>query len=195
MLKTSDSLPNALYNIRAEEITARGIDIPGLLQGQNVTAKSITIVKPVIEIINTGADKPKAFTYNDTLDLYKKILGRFNSISSDTIQVIKGTVLITDKNGKALTTFENINISLNHFLIDSTKNYQHIISYFIKDVKVTVENIQLPESANGSRINITNLLYDAPKKLLHVAAVRQYKPHDTKTHSRYKKCAGKPVKH
>lgn len=195
MLKTSDSLPNALYNIRAEEITARGIDIPGLLQGQNVTAKSITIVKPVIEIINTGADKPKAFTYNDTLDLYKKILGRFNSISSDTIQVIKGTVLITDKNGKALTTLENINISLNHFLIDSTKNYQHIISYFIKDVKVTVENIQLPESANGSRINITNLLYDAPKKLLHVAAVRQYKPHDTKTHSRYKKCAGKPVKH
>ena len=180
MLQTSDSLPNALYNIRAEEITARGIDIPGLLQGQNVTAKSITIVKPVIEIINTGADKPKAFTYNDTLDLYKKILGRFNSISSDTIQVIKGTVLITDKNGKALTTLENINISLNHFLIDSTKNYRHIISYFIKDVKVTVENIQLPESANGSRINITNLLYDAPKKLLHVAAVRQYKPHDTK---------------
>jgi hypothetical protein len=179
MLKTSDSLPNALYNIRADEITATGIDIPGLLKGQNVTAKSITIIKPVIKIINTGADKPKPFTYKDTLDLYKKILGRFNSISTDTIQVIKGTVLITDKKGKELTTLDNINISLNHFLIDSTRNYQNLISYFIKDVKVTIQNIQLPEFANSSRINITNLLYDAPKKLLHLDAVQQYKLNDT----------------
>lgn len=66
-------------------------------------------------------------------------------------------------------------------MIDNTKNYQHIISYFIKDVKVTVENIQLPESANSSRINITNLLYDAPQKLLRVAAVQQYIPHDAKS--------------
>lgn len=151
-----------------------------LLKGQNVTAKSITIIKPVIKIINRGADKPKPFTYKDTLDLYKKILGGFNSISTDTIQVINGTVLITDKKGKELTTLENINISLNYFLIDSTRNYQNLISYFIKDVKVTIENIQLPEFANSSRINITRLVYDAPKKLLHLDAVQQYKLHDTK---------------
>ena len=180
MLKTSDSLPNVLYNIHADEITATGIDIPGLLKGQNVTAKSITVIKPVIKIINTGADKPKPFTYKDTLDLYKKILGGFNSISTDTIHVINGTVLITDKKGKELTTLANINISLNHFLIDSTRNYQNLISYFIKDVKVTIENIQLPEFANSSRINITRLVYDAPKKLLHLDAVQQYKLHDTK---------------
>ncbi|WP_301923542.1 hypothetical protein [Ferruginibacter sp.] len=112
--------------------------------------------------------------------MYKKILGGFNSISTDTIQVINGTVLITDKKGKELTTLENINISLNYFLIDSTRNYQNLISYFIKDVKVTIENIQLPEFANSSRINITRLVYDAPKKLLHLDAVQQYKLHDTK---------------
>jgi hypothetical protein len=159
VLQSTDSLPNVLYNIRAQEVTARGINIPGLLTGHQVTAQSITILQPVIQIINTGADKPKPFTLNDTMELYKKILGSFKSISADTIQVIKGTVLITDKKGKALTTLENINISLNHFLVDSTKDYQNIISYFIKDVKVMVENIQLPESAEGNRINLTNLVY------------------------------------
>jgi hypothetical protein len=179
MLKADDSLPNTLYNISAEEVTARGVDIPGLLQGNNVSAKAIIINKPRIQIINTGADKPKPFNYNDTLELYKKILGRFNSIRGDTIQVINGTVLITDKKGKPLTTLENINISLNHFLIDSTRNYENIISYFIKDVTVSVENIQLPESDNKNRINITNLLYDAPKRLLKVAAIQQYKRSNT----------------
>ncbi|MDN3654423.1 hypothetical protein QWZ08_02225 [Ferruginibacter paludis] len=179
MLKAGDSLPNALYNIRAEEVTVRGVDIPGLVQGQHVSAKAIIINKPRIQIINTGADKPKPFTYNDTLELYKKILGRFNSIRGDTIRVVNGTVLITDKKGKPLTTLENINISLNNFLIDSTRNYQNIISYFIKDVTASVENIQLPESANNSRINITNLVYDAPKKILKAGGVQQYKQHNT----------------
>lgn len=179
MLNNNDSLPNALYNIRVDEVRAMGVDMAGLLQKQDVAAKSILLNKPVIQIINTGADNPKPFTYNDTLELYKKITGKFKSIRADTIQVINGTVLITDKKGKALTTLENINITLYNFLIDSTRNYQNIISYFIKDVKATVENIQLPASKNGSRVNITKLLYDAPQKILHVSSIQQYKAGNT----------------
>jgi hypothetical protein len=93
--------------------------------------------------------------------------------------VVDGTVLITDKNGKALSTLENINITLHNFLVDSTRDYQNIISYFIKDVKVTVENIQLPETKNGTRININNLLYDAPQKILQINSIQQYKSGNT----------------
>lgn len=174
MLNNSDSLPNALYNISVAEITASGVDMAGLLQKQSIAAKKILLSKPIVQIINTGVDKPKPFTYNDTLELYQKIIGKFKSIRADTIQVINGTVLITDKKGKALTTLENINITLYHFLVDSTKNYQHLISYFIKDVKVTIENIQLPESKNGNRINISKMLYDAPQKILQVSSIQQY---------------------
>ncbi|WP_301923541.1 hypothetical protein [Ferruginibacter sp.] len=39
MLKTSDSLPNVLYNIRADEITATGIDIPGFIEGAKRNCK------------------------------------------------------------------------------------------------------------------------------------------------------------
>ena len=179
MLNNNDSLPNALYNISIDEVTARGVDMSGLLRNNNVAAKMILLNKPVIQIINTGVDKPKPFTYNDTLELYQKIIGKFKSVQADTIQVVNGTVLVTDKKGKALTTLENINVTLNNFLVDSTRNYQNIISYFIKDVKVTVENIQLPESKNGSRINITKMLYDAPQKIVHVNSIQQYKAGNT----------------
>ncbi|MEP7142891.1 MAG: hypothetical protein ABI707_08475 [Ferruginibacter sp.] len=175
LLNGTDSLPNALYNIRISQVTAIGVDMSGLLQKQNVAAKKILLLKPIIQIINTGADNPKPFTINDTLELYEKILGKFKSIKADTIQVTNGTVLFTNKAGKAQTTLENINITLNKFLVDSTKDYQSIISYFIKDVRATVENIQLPESKSGTRLNLEKVDYNAAKRYLHITAIKQYK--------------------
>lgn len=174
LLNSTDSLPNALYNIRIKQVAISGVDIAGLLQQQNVKAKKITLVKPQVQIINTGADKPKPFTINDTLELYQKILGKFKRIQSDQIEIVSGVVLMTNKAGKAQTTLENINIILNNFLVDSTKNYESIVSYFIKDVRATIENIQLPESATGSRINMEKVDYNAAKRTLAVGAITQY---------------------
>ena len=174
LLNSTDSLPNALYNIRIKQVMASGVDIAGLLQKENVAAKKIVLFKPVIQIINTGADNPKPFTMSDTLELYRKILGKFKSIKADTIQITNGTLLITNKTGKAQTTLENINVTLNKFLVDSTKDYRSIISYFIKDVRATVENIQLPTSKNDTRINLEKVDYNAAKRYLHITAIKQY---------------------
>ena len=179
MLNSTDSLPNALYNIKVQKVAANGIDVAGLLQKEDVAARKISLIKPVIQVINTGADKPRAFTMQDTLALYQKILGKFKSIKADTIEIINGTVLITNKSGKAQTALENINVSLHNFLVDSTKDYNSIISYFIKDVRVTVENIQLPPAANDTRINIEKLDYNAAARSLNVGAVRQYKANNS----------------
>jgi hypothetical protein len=175
VLAGTDSLPKTMYNIHVDEIKVDGVDITGLLTNESVAAKKILLNEPVVQIINTGSDKPAPSSYNDTLELYKRILGKFKSINADTIQVTNGTVLVTDKNGNALTILKNINVTLNNFLVDSVHNYQNIISYFIKDVRVTIDSIQLPESITGTRINIGGLVYDAPKKILHVNQVQQYK--------------------
>jgi hypothetical protein len=180
LLESTDSLPNALYRISAAEITAKGVDIPGLLQKRNITASEILIIKPVVQVINTGVDKPKPLTFNDTLELYEKILGNFKSIKAGAINIKDGTVLITNKVSKPLTTIENINIRLNNFLVDSTKDYNNLLGYFIKDVVVSVSNIQLPELENNTRINVGKLLYDAPKKILQIGEIQQYKTGDTK---------------
>ena len=178
LLNRTDSLPNALYNINIKKVMANGVDMAGLLQTQYLSANKIELIKPVIQIINTGANQPKVYTINDTLELYKKILGKFKSIKAATIQITNGTVLITNKSGKAQTTLENINVTINQFLIDSTKDYTSIISYFIKDVTATIENIQLPVAKNNTRINLEKVVYNANQRKLQVNAIKQYKVGD-----------------
>ncbi|MES2893484.1 MAG: hypothetical protein V4725_15775 [Bacteroidota bacterium] len=178
LLKKTDSLPSTLFNIRVGKVAASGIDVAGLLKQQNVAAKKILLSKPVISIINTGEETAKPYTRGDTLELYQKILGKFNSIKADTIQVSNGSVFITNKAGVPQTTLENINITLYKFLIDSTKDYESIISYFVKDVRATVDNIQLPSSDKKLRINLEKIDYDAAGRTLNVGSLRQYKEKD-----------------
>jgi len=173
-LNSTDSLPNALYNIRIQEVAVSGADIVGLMSKATVSARKIELIKPTILIINTGADQPKPFTKNDTLELYQKILGKFTSIKTDTIQVSGGTLMITNKAGTPQTTVEKINITLKNFLVDSTKNYESILSYFVKDINVSVDNIQLPASKNNNRINLEKVEYDANMRSLQIKAIRQY---------------------
>ena len=174
LLRQTDSLPNVIYNIRVKEVMLSGIDIAGFLDKTDISARKISLINPVFQVINTGADNPKPFTLDDTMALYKKILGKFKRIKADTIQVNGGTVMMTDKAGKAQTTLEGIYISLNNFLVDSTKNYESIISYFIKDVRVIVDNIQLPVSKNNTRFNIEKLDYNAAGKTLVIDKIQQY---------------------
>ncbi len=180
MLRDADSLPSAIFNIKVDEVSATGIDVAGLLQKQNVTAKQIELIRPFIHIINTGTDKPRTYSSEDTMELYKHILGRFKSITADSIIIKNGTVVITNRKGKALTTLENTNIGLGHFIVDSTHNYDNIVSYFIKDVRATVENIQLPESPHNTRVNVEKIDYDAAAKTLKIGGIQQYKTSNSK---------------
>ncbi len=180
ILAGTDSLPNMLCDISVAEVMVKGVDIPGLLQNTNVAATEIVLVKPVVQIINTGVEKLKPFNADDTMQLYKKLLGKFASIKANSIVVKDGTLLITNKNSKPLTTVEGINISLRNFLIDSSRNYNNLVSYFIKDIKVSINNIQLPETQSGTRINIEKLFYDAPGRKLQIGQLHQYKTGDIK---------------
>lgn len=173
-LKSSDSLPNALYNIRINQVMLSRVNITGLLTNENMIAGKIILIKPVVHIINTGADHSDAFNIADTLELYKKILGKFKSIQADTIQITGGMLYITNKAGKPQATLENINIVLNKFQIDSTKNYQSVISYFIKDVLVTIENVQLSASEKNTTINLEQVNYSAVNKSLKILSAKQF---------------------
>jgi hypothetical protein len=178
LLTQADSLPDVLFTIKVEEVNASGVDVPGLLDRSNVSAKKIILKKPYIQILNTGKDKPETYSYNDTVELYRKILGRLKSIKADSIYIIDGTVLYTDITGKPYRVLEHINIAVGNFLIDSTGNHSNIISYFIKDLRASVENIQLVFPENNSSVNIEQLEYDAAKKILKARSIRQYKIND-----------------
>src|ERR1700749_92764 len=90
VLAGTDSLPKTMYNIHVDKIEVDGVDITGLLANQSIAAKKILLNEPLVQVINTGSDKPAPSSYHDTLELYKRILGKFKSIHADTIQVTNG---------------------------------------------------------------------------------------------------------
>lgn len=172
LLTGNDSLPNVLFNVHVQEIKATGIDVPGFLTNETVSAAAIYINKPVIQIIKTGHEK--GFTAADTLALYKKLIGNFTSIRANTIEITNGEIQIKNKDGIVQTSLHNVNINLNNFLVDSTKNYNNIISYFIKDIRLTLSELTFPGRDDVSRISLYNVTYDAGKKIINVDEVKQF---------------------
>lgn len=175
IMESTDSLPPVLYFITAGEVGIQGVNVAGLLQQQFVSAKSILIRKPIIQIIKTNNTETKLFSSEDSNALYKRLLGKFSSISTKSISIEDGILLITDRQGKPVSTIDKININLNNFQVDSRHNYENIISYFIKDIKISIGDIQFPESKDSLQINISGFNYDAVQKKIFLKEATQYR--------------------
>ena len=123
-----------VYNIQVDEVSIRGANIAGLISNTSIEARSILIKHPVVYIIRSGKKEKKELNGNDSLVIYEKLLGKFKSINADEIIIEDGNVFFSDKSGQPHSGLKDININLKKFRIDSTKNYQNIISYFVKDI-------------------------------------------------------------
>ena len=153
-----------IYNIHIDEVTVKGANIPALLSNTAVDARSIQIIHPVIYIINSGKKEKKDFNSNDSLAIYEKLLGKFNSIHASEIIITNGYLNFADRTGQPHTALKDISVNLANFRIDSTRNYQSIISYFIKDVVAKVKRVEL--KADSTQSIFTDVEYNAPGKFI-----------------------------
>jgi hypothetical protein len=160
-----------IYNIQIDEVSITGANITGLLSNTSVEANTILIKHPVVYIISSGKKEEKKLNNNDSLAIYEKLLGKFNSINAKEIVIENGFLNFTDKSGEPNTAFRNINVQLKEFRIDSTRNYQNIISYFIKDVVAKVKEVYIKGDKNQA--TFTDVEYNAPGKFIRLKKFQQ----------------------
>jgi hypothetical protein len=172
-LKDTADLPATLFNIRIEKLSLVGADIPSFLNKNTIETKSIEITKPIITIIQTGAAEKRKFTAADTLALYEKLIGKFKSIKAGEINIKDADVRFTNNKEIPQTTLQGINIALKNLIIDSTKNYDNIISYFIKDVVATVKKIDVINNTSAKVLTFENTEYNAVNKFLKIDKIIQ----------------------
>lgn len=161
----------SIYNVRIDEVTITGANITGLLSNTFVEANSILIKHPVVYIINSGKKEETKLNRNDSLAIYEKLLGKFTSINANTIIIENGYLNFTDKTGEPQTALQRINIQLNKFRIDSTKNFQNILSYFVKDVVATVKEVYIKGDKNQA--TFSEVEYNAPGKFMYLKKFQQ----------------------
>lgn len=174
-LLTDDTagIAKEIFNIRVEALNIRGANIPSFLKKNTVEANSIEIIKPIISISRSGNQQKIEMTKEDSLALYDRITGKFNSIQAGEIIIRDGT--LTFANGKKTphTIIQGININLKNLKIDSSRNYNNIISYFIKDINATAKSVSTTNEKNGNRFMLEGLQYNAPGRFIAVNWILQ----------------------
>ncbi|MFC4263014.1 hypothetical protein ACFOWM_09005 [Ferruginibacter yonginensis] len=168
LVNDTSSMGATIFNIHIDELSITGADIPSFLQKNNVQAASINIIHPVVTIISTGKQNKIELTGADTLALYEKITGKFNSINADKINITRAEILFKRGFDTPHTSLHNVNVLLQHFKIDSTRNYDNIISYFIKDVVANVAQIDIMGATNNMKLQLQNVVYNAPQRFLQI---------------------------
>ena len=166
LLQLDTASASSIYNIRVAEIAVSGVNIPALLNTDKVAAKSIKLIRPVIYIIHSGNKKDYRLSREDTLAVYEKLLGKFKSIKADEVIIEDGRLYFAEKIEAPNISLKSINVSIKNIVIDSTKNYDNIISYFIRDVVLKVGESNVFDEATNSTLTFTGLEYNAYQKEL-----------------------------
>lgn len=160
-----------VYNIYIEEVSIKGANIQGLISNTSVQANSILIRHPVVYIISAGKKEKKILNNNDSLAIYEKLLGKFKSINAKEIIIENGILNFADKTGEPHTALRGINVQLKKFRIDSTRDYQNIISYFVKDVVAKVKEVYVKGDKNQA--TFMDVEYNAPGRFIHLKNFQQ----------------------
>lgn len=163
------SLPMTILGVYVKKLSLSGADIPSFLTKNSISTNVLLIESPVITIYqNTKASK---VTKEDSIALYKAILGKFSSIKADKIVIQNAEINIANLGAKPHTKFKEVNVELNNLLINEQKQYDDIISYFVKDIVVTVKEVQSVPTGLSEKITASQVMYDAKAKLFTVKSV------------------------
>ncbi len=176
----TSAIPATIFNVHIKQITILGANLPSLLQKNTIEANVIELMRPIVTIISTGKDQPQKFTAADTLALYEKITGRFKSIQAGQIKIIDGTIAFAKGKKSPHTTLQGVNINLKNLKIDSTRNYDNIISYFIKDIIATVEKVNVKNERDNRLLTFEKVEYNAPGRFINVNRFTQNNITDNK---------------
>ena len=155
-----------IFNVHIKKLEILGADIISILQRNKIAARSIEITEPVITIISTGKNESVKLSSQDSLALYEKITGRFHSIQAGEIKISNGTVAFAKGKKEPHIALQGINIDLKNLRIDSTRNYDHLVSYFINDIVASVKTATVKDERRA--LQFSNIEYNAPGRFLKV---------------------------
>lgn len=173
-LYTDDTSVSAIiFNVRIEQLKITGANIPSFLQKNTVEANSIEIYRPVITIIKTGKIDSLKLSAEDSLALYDRITGKFKSINAKEIKIIDATIAFTEGKKSPHTSLQGVNVSLKNFRVDSTRNYDNIVSYFVKDVVATVKSVNVKDEKTNKVFVFEKIEYNAPGRFINIGQILQ----------------------
>lgn len=161
-LVQKDSTPPVTISLTIEKITIKGLAELKLLSNHAVDVSGIIIEKPVLRLDKwTGKQKTGAEA-NDTVEIYKRLVGNLDFLKAKSIQVINGDFTFMNRLKKDSVSVKGINIAIDNFLVDSQHNYRNILSYFIKQTRATINTMR------SSSLETGKIVYDSKQRVIKI---------------------------
>ena len=104
------SRAGSIITIRVKQLNILGANLPAFLKNNKVEAKQIDIINPVINIISTGKEEDRKFSKEDSLALYERITGKYNTIQADVINITNAYISFSNGFEAAHTKIEDLNV-------------------------------------------------------------------------------------
>ncbi len=172
MLNQDTSVDRTIVDITVEAVEITGLNVPGFLSKNTVSASKLKIVGPVVKIIATGKAERK-LTKEDSLALYKRLTGKFNNIQASEIEIVNGKILFANRLQEPHTRLEGVNMVLKNLQVDKEHNYENIISYLVKNLEVAVESFTQKNEKENVDFTAMDIRYSTSGKFISIEKVEQ----------------------
>jgi len=159
-LVQKDSIPPVTISLTIAKITIKGLAQLKLLSNHAIDVSSIIIENPVLRLDKWARKQQPAEALNDTLEIYKRLVGNLDFLKAKNIQVINGDVTFMNRLQKDSISVKGINIDIDNFLVDSGHNYRNILSYFIKQTRATINTVRSTSLETG------RIVYDSKQRII-----------------------------
>ena len=134
--------PDDVYKISLDSLHINGITINDVIHSDNIQLDSIFLYNPVVEVYHDpkpyNAEQRKE---DSSITLYQKVMKQVKSVSVNSIIVNHATLISKQAEEKNKTkTYEDVNASFSHLLIDSTTQFDKNRFLFAKEAELSFKN-------------------------------------------------------
>lgn len=161
--------PANLFFIKIPKLIITGVITPKALLNKEISAHIIKIENASIIIHLSNGNKPGESGFNSGIrsDLYRVILGKLNSIKTDSIVLENTDVSLLDKNSKESLNIHGLSIRFSGVLIDSVHQNDSSRILFAKNLAIQCEALKLPFKDQFYNLEVRGLGFNTISKQLH----------------------------
>ena len=141
-LDSAQKAPDDIYNISFHALHINGITINDLIHSDHISLDSISVKDPVFEVYHESRSYNKTERKADSAStLYQRLMKQVKSLSVNSIIIKNGKLTGKNANEKNKPkTFDNINASFDHLLIDSSTQFDKNRFLFSKGAELSCRN-------------------------------------------------------
>ena len=161
-LKLSGDLPEQVFKIETDAIQINGLGLKDILSKDVIDVKSISIIRPTIDVYSTKAGSGK----KSHQTLYQRLMSQMKHIGIGKILIEQGTLITHDPETSKSTKFNDIAVNLSDIVIDSTTQFDKNRFLFARNADLALKNYSMATPDNLYTFKVGTISVKATKKLM-----------------------------